>query len=339
MHNKIECNTAIAHKKNQRTLIDLHCDTLSGLLKMDFQESIRQNHLQVNLEGMQKAGTMVQFFACFVNAASYNDVPNDIWDSAYQDVLKMAAKMEQETDDELRIARNIDEIQEHFKNGQISAILTVEEGGVLNGDLHRLEHLYAKGIRLITLTWNYENCIGYPNSPDPSKMKKLLKPFGLEVIHRMNELGMMIDVSHLSDGGFWDCIQYSQAPVVASHSNARALNNHPRNLSDDMLKALAEKGGIAGLNFYPAFLHKSNQEATVQDIARHAAYMIQTAGEDLPAIGTDFDGFDAPDITGYPSSVQEMELVYECMKRYGISERQLDKIWSGNAQRILREIL
>ena len=121
----------------------------------------------------------------------------------------------------------------------------MEEGGVLNEKQERLEELYRLGIRLITLTWNYENCLGYPNSRDGEVMNRGLKAFGLEIVERMNALGMLVDVSHLSDGGFWDCIRVSRAPIIASHSNARALCGVPRNLTDDMLRALAEKGGAA----------------------------------------------------------------------------------------------
>ena len=161
----------------------------------------------------------------------------------------------------------------------------------------------------------------------------------LEMVERMNALGMLVDVSHLSDGGFWDCIRVSRAPIIASHSNARALCGVPRNLTDDMLRALAEKGGAAGLNFYPVFLRETVSEVTVQDIARHPAHMIAAAGEDLPAIGTDFDGYVCRDVTGYISGPGEMEKVWEAMKKQGITERQLDKIWSGNALRVLKAVI
>ena len=199
--------------------------------------------------------------------------------------------------------------------------------------------MYRQGIRLITLTWNYENCLGYPNSRDGAVMNQGLKPFGLEMVDRMNALGILVDVSHLSDGGFWDCIRVSRSPIIASHSNTRSLCGVPRNLTDDMLRALAEKGGAAGLNFYPVFLREKVSEVTVQDIARHAAHMISEAGEDLPAIGTDFDGFVCKDVTGYLSGPGDMELVWEAMKKQGITERQLDKIWSGNALRVLKAVL
>ena len=167
-------------------------------------------------------------------------------------------------------------------------------------------------------------------------MQKGLKPFGIAVVERMNELGMMIDVSHLSDGGFWDVLKYSKKPVVASHSNARALCNHPRNLTDDMIRALAEKGGVAGVNFYPAFVHESHK-ITAENLADHVEYMYRKGGEDFVAMGTDFDGFDDGESTII--HIGQMEEVFDAIKKKGFSASQMDKIWSGNALRVIKETL
>lgn len=332
-----------------RKLVDMHCDTISELLRSSAKETIFENHLCVDMEGMKRAGTMVQFFACFVDGKEYvegkqiwnskhRQISPDAWDRAYAAVHDMIKRIRQEENEGLRLARNYDEIEENSMQGRISAIATVEEGGVLNGHPERLEKLYREGIRLMTLTWNYENCLGYPNSRDSVVMNQGLKKFGVETVEKMNALGMIVDVSHLSDGGFWDCIRYSKAPIVASHSNVRSLCDVPRNLTDDMLKALAEKGGVAGLNFYPAFLREEECKITVQDIACHAVHMIKVAGEDVPAIGTDFDGFECKNVTGYLTGPDEMERVWDAMKNQGLTERQMDKIWSGNALRILKEV-
>ena len=164
-----------------------------------------------------------------------------------------------------------------------------------------------------------------------------LTAFGLQAVERMNELGMMIDVSHLSDGGFLDCVKYSKAPVCASHSNARALCGHPRNLTDDMIKALGETGGVAGLNFYPAFL-REDEKAVLDDIALHAVHMTNAGGEDVVAVGTDFDGFDNAPRSHWIGHVRDMEKVWDAMQKRGITERMLDKIMSGNALRYIRDV-
>lgn len=320
-------------------LIDMHCDTISELVHGKERQNLVRNNLCVNLENMRRAGTWIQYFACFVNAGRYGrPISSKGWEMAWEETLCLIERLRQEASDDVRIIRTCGEAEALCHKNSVAALTTVEEGGVLNGRIARLEELYEEGVRLITLTWNYENCLGYPNSRDADIMNRGLKSFGIEVIDRMNEIGMLIDVSHLSDGGFWDCIQRSKAPVVASHSNARKLCGHPRNLSDEMLRALADKGGVAGINFYPEFLREDRQ-VTTADIARHAKYMIDTAGEDVAAIGTDFDGFETEEKTGYISHSGQMELVWEACKQAGITERQLDKIRWQNVWRVMKEVL
>ena len=145
-----------------------------------------------------------------------------------------------------------------------------------------------------------------------------------------------MDVSHLSDGGFWDCIRLSKKPIIASHSNARALCAHPRNLSDEMLCALGECGGVVGLNFYPQFL-QSDRSAEVLDIAKHGMHILQKAGEDSVALGPDFDGFEAGQ--NWLRGIEEIECVWDALKKAGMTERQLDKLSYQNVKRVLEEVL
>ena len=316
-------------------LIDLHCDTF-WLMMRKKGVSLQKNELCIDIEKMKKAGSMAQFFASFIHMSEFNG--ENAVEEAYHHALEMIAYGKAELarcSDGIEIAHNYDELIANCDSGKMSAILTVEEGGIINGKMEYLEELYRQGIRLITLTWNYENCIGFPNSREPESMKQGLKPFGIEVVKRMNDLGMIIDVSHLSDGGFWDVVRYSTKPFVASHSNARALCNHPRNLTDEMIKALAEKGGIAGVNFYPYFLRESGK-ATVGDIANHTWHMYQVGGEDVVAIGTDFDGFDEGKLD--IKHMGEMNRVYDAIKKRGFSERQMDKFWNGNILRVLQNM-
>lgn len=314
-------------------LIDMHCDTF--LLMMRKQGiGLQKNDLCIDIEKMKAAGSMAQFFASFIHMSRFEG--EKAIEESYQYALEMIAYGKAELaqcSDSIAIAHDYKELIANRDSGKMSAILTLEEGGVINGKMEYLEELYRQGIRLITLTWNYENCIGYPNSRDPQLMQLGLKPFGIELVKRMNELGMIIDVSHLSDGGFWDVVKYSTKPFVASHSNARALCGHSRNLTDEMIKALAEQGGVCGINFYPCFLHDSGK-ATIADIANHAWHLYQVGGEDVVAIGTDFDGFDEGELD--IANMGEMNLVYEALKKRGFTERQMEKILNGNILRVMQ---
>ena len=312
-------------------LIDMHCDTLGVLLKKE-HSNLQKNQMCIDIEKMKSADSLAQFFACFVNLANFHSE-----EDAYRETLRMISYGKDEftrCHDDIAIAHNTLEIFSNRDAGRMSAVLTLEEGGVICGKMEYLEELHRQGIRLITLTWNHENCIGFPNSRDPKRMQRGLKPFGVQVIHRMNELGMMIDVSHLSDGGFWDVIRYSTKPIVASHSNARTLCNHARNLSDKMIRALADKGGVCGINFYPYFLTEIGK-ATIENIADHVEYMYKTGGEDVIAIGSDFDGFDDGELD--VRDIGEMNCVYDAIQRRGFTERQMDKIMSANILRVMQE--
>ena len=316
-------------EKKMRKWIDMHCDTLSELLSA---ETLEENSLCVDRKRMEQTKMLAEFFACFVC------VPDGKWEEAYQKVIEMIARMERETKEnkKLKLIKTAKELEYAEREELNLALLTVEEGGVLNGNRNRLEELYQRGVRLITLTWNYENCIGYPNSRNAQEMQKGLKSFGKQMVEEMNERGMLVDVSHLSDGGFWDCIRLSKKPIIASHSNARALCAHPRNLSDEMLCALGECGGVVGLNFYPQFL-QSDRSAEVLDIAKHGMHILQKAGEDSVALGTDFDGFEAGQ--NWLRGIEEIECVWDALKKAGMTERQLDKLSYQNVKRVLEEVL
>lgn len=320
-------------------LIDMHCDTISELLVRNFpDQDLKRNHLKVDLEKMKEAGTTAQFFACFVCMDEF--LGGTRYEQAYEYVRRMASYLKKQIwmyPDEIAFAGNGKDLVKNQQEEKISAFLTLEEGGVINGDLDRIQGLYDMGIRLVTLTWNYENCIGYPNSHDCSVMKKGLKPFGILVVEELNRQRMIIDVSHLSEGGFWDVIKYSKDSPVASHSNARELCSHPRNLSDDQIRALADKGGIAGLNFYQKFLGK-NDSCKIEEMTAHIRHMFRKGGEDFVAIGTDFDGFGGAKEMEI-ENIGQMFRLYEALKKVGFTERELEKIWYGNAKRVIDNVL
>ncbi len=317
------------------SLIDLHCDTAFLMSVMQEPIEFRRNHLCVDLEKMKQADSMAQFFASFIHMKMFDGD----YDRAYEAALAMLRRTKSEIEknaDMIRLARNYEELVTNHHEGLMSGVLTIEEGGIIDNKMERLEELYQEGVRLITLTWNFENCFGYPNSEEAVIMSRGLKPFGIEAVERMNELGMIADVSHLSDGGFWDVIRYSKKPVIASHSNARGECAHRRNLDDAMIRALAEKGGIAGLNFYPAFL-SAEQSANVDDLVRHLVHMYHVGGEDFVAIGTDFDGFEGA-LEGL-EDMGKMPALYETLKKRKFTDSQIEKLFYKNALRIIQEVL
>lgn len=319
------------------TFVDMHCDTLTELMSDPARGDLMNNGLSVDFNRLRKNGRAIQFFACFVNLADFekDNAAYDL-DKAWDYTCRVLDFFEENQSRYPGVCTLIQTAKaaEDFSS-PIGALLTVEEGGVLDGSMERLEQLFEKNVRLLTLTWNKDNCIGHPNHRDKEKNALGLTPFGFEVICRMEELGMIVDVSHLSDGGFYDVARTMKKPFVASHSNARALCGHPRNLTDDMLKLLAKHGGVAGLNFCPAFLDEK-AGCTVEAMTAHIRHMIHVAGEDVVALGTDFDGISGPlEI----SDTKEMSKLRDHLERSGFTARVIDKIWYENAVRVLKEVL
>lgn len=323
-------------------LTDMHCDTLWNLMDLGGVGDLKRNDGHVSIEKMRDGGTRTQFFACFTDAVETGEMEGESrYEACWKKVQRMCDYLEEQTKTYASDIAKIctwKEIQQNLAQNRISAVVTVEEGGILNGHSDRLEELYMRGVRLITLMWNYENCIGYPNSRNAEQMRKGLKLFGREVVEKMLKKRMTVDVSHASDGVFWDVMELARGTadrVVASHSNCRSLCGHPRNLSNGMIKALAECGGVSGLNFYGYFLSDTHgAESKLEDMVAHIEHMIQVGGSDFPAIGTDFDGFDGMQVMEIPD-VSYMERLWNRLKKRGMTEAQLDKIWYKNAERIV----
>lgn len=322
-----------------RKYIDLHCDTLSMLAHDPSSGSLLKNSGQVDLKSLAAGGCACQLFACFTEKSDFSG--ENVWDCGYTYVHQLLDILDREAaknPSAMAKALSASDILNNEKAGKISAVATVEEGGILNGHIDRLDTLYERGVRLMTLTWNFENCIGYPNSRDDSIMRQGLKPFGFEVLEHMREIGMIIDVSHLSDGGFFDVAAYAKRtglPFAASHSCARALTAHQRNLTDDMLKIIGETGSVAGINFFHGFTTDTGF-SDVDAIVRHAVHMVDKAGEDSVCLGSDFDGIDDKlEI----SRAEKMPLLFDGLKRAHLTEAVIDKICYGNAMRLFKTIL
>ena len=319
-------------------VVDMHCDTIGELWKAEKAGkpiSLRSNSLHIDLEKMQKGDYLLQNFAMFVFLGREKDPLVNVLEMI--DVYNRAMA---ENADIIGPVLNYEDIEKNRAAGKLSGMLTIEEGAVLKGNPYVVRTLYQLGVRMLTLTWNFENEIGYPNTIvkakdyDPSRHYGL-KPEGIEIVREMNRVGMIVDVSHLGDDGFWDVVKYCDGPFVASHSNARAACNHTRNMTDDMIRALADKGGVMGLNFCGDFLNP-NGKSRVEDMVRHAKHIINVGGSDILGLGTDYDGIDGDLELDH---CDKMPLLAQEMERQGFSTQQIEKIFHGNVLRLYREVL
>lgn len=332
----------------------MHCDTLYELLQKKNRGekySLYKNAGHIDLCKLKSGNALLQNFAMFVQKEKCNNPK--------EEVLKMAEIFYEEmgkNKDIIAPVRTFEEILENEKNGKISALLTIEEGATCLGEMDNLEEFYDLGVRMMTLTWNFQNEIGYPNLPKVSKeeaekpgyvfdYKKAdtehgLTAFGIKVVEKMEELGMIVDVSHLSDAGFWDVVKYTKKPFVASHSNARAVSPWVRNMTDEMLKTLAERGGVAGLNFCADFLTEvpagTHNPGTMEAIVHHAKHMANIGGIECIGLGSDFDGIETNE--GIPD-YSYMPKLEDAFLAAGFKPSECNKIFKENVLRVYKELL
>lgn len=320
--------------------IDLHCDTLM-LYAAGENRRLYENNLAVDIKRLKKAGAYAQFFAIWmpdketivqkIKMQEYSD------EKYYNTLLTGADREIKEYGDIISHAGSFEAYLANKASGKISAFLTLEDGRIAGGSLEKLYRLKRDGISLITLTWNERNCFGAPASYNKNIMAEGLTGFGKEAVAFMQDEKIIVDVSHLSDGGFMDVTDICRKPFIASHSNARGLVSHPRNLSDKMLKLIGERGGVAGLNFCPDFLNtdRHDKRSTVKNICMHAKYMSDKAGIESVAVGSDLDGIKG-DIE--IDSTDKIYMLNDGLKAAGFSEDDIDKIMWKNAERVLESI-
>lgn len=309
-------------------IIDMHCDTILRLIERN-EGSLYENNGSVDIKKLKKAGSYAQFFAMFVELKRHKEPFKFCLDA----IDRFYTELEKNKED-IAFAASIGDYKKNRDDGKISAFLTIEEGGVIEGKLSNLRNVYRLGVRLMTLTWNYPNEIGYPNAR-PETMNMGLTDFGKEVVGEMNRLGMIIDVSHLSDGGFYDVAKYSAQPFVASHSDARACKNHTRNLTDDMIRVLSDKGGVTGINFEKSFLGDSNM-SKVSDMVRHIEHIRNVGGIEVIGIGTDFDGISSGLEIENSSELYKLQ---DALNKHGFSDDDIEKIFYKNTERVINDVL
>lgn len=308
-------------------MIDLHCDTIMQLLDHPDSGDLYRNTWKIDIEKLQKAHSKVQDFALFINLGETNDLYG-----RYEEMRNLCTTQIHLYGEHIQHVLSYQDVESVYESGKIGALMSIEEGGVLGGDLDKLKQAYQDGVRLITLTWNYPNGLGEPHC---GEQHKKLTSKGIEFVEAMQDLGIIVDCSHLNDAGTEQLGDILDVPFVASHSNAREVTAHTRNLPDNLIKLIANKGGVIGLNFAQSFLGTS-PVSRIEDIVKHGLYLINKGGEDVVTLGTDFDGI-KPNTEIKDAS--EMYRLYDAFKEAGLSVEQCEKLFWKNADRLLKEIL
>ncbi|RCX20047.1 dipeptidase [Anaerobacterium chartisolvens] len=308
--------------------VDAHCDTVTRI--MDTGEELFKNTCHIDIERMSWYAKHLQFFAAFVSPE---------FGQAY--AMRRAVQIIDKYYEQININKsyitpclNYGDIEAAFAQGKAAALLSIEGGDALQGELSALRMFYRLGVRSICLTWNHRNEIADGVADEDSGGG--LTPFGRRVVGEMNSLGMLVDLSHISEKGFWDVMDITQSPVIVSHSNARGICRHRRNLRDDQILEVKRNGGVMGINLYPVFLNDSGS-AGMADIIRHIEHIASLAGEDSIGIGADFDGIElVPDgIDG----IQDMIKVFNELARLNYTQQSIEKLAGANFMRVIQQVL
>ena len=303
-------------------IADMHCDTATEAY--DKKLSIYNNNLHVDLRRLVATKTDVQFFAVWISPRYASNGY-----TRATEVIECFKKQCDENKNIITLVTNPSDLDND--DGKAKAVLSIEGGEALEGEAENLEKLHNMGVRLMTLTWNGSNELGQ----GAMSGNQGLTVFGKDIVRRMNRLGMIVDVSHLSEAGFWDVAQVSLAPFVASHSNANSVCNHPRNLTDEQIKHLIRTNGFIGINLYPPFL--TDGEATIDHIYAHIDHCLSLGAEDILGFGADFDGIDRTpcEIAG----IEDMHKIIDYLLKKGLTDRVVGKITSKNLIRVTKEIM
>ncbi len=351
--------------------IDTHIDVAQRVL---IEGVDLANHLsdgQVDIPRLHAGGMNAPFFALWVPTYYKGS-------EAVRRTLDLRDAMQGLLDkhpDQIQLALTASDIERITKAGKIAAVLSLEGGHQIDDDLHVLRMYQRMGIRAMTLTHFRNN--NWADSSTDKPQHNGLTDFGKEVVREMNRIGMIVDISHVSDKTFYDAVAVSTKPVLATHSSCRALNDVPRNMTDDMLRALAKNGGVVSINFFPSFISPKDAEAgqrliskqtahepdvtgaaldeyakkayfdelrnmkpasaTIDDVVAHIDHAVKVAGIDHVGIGSDFDGIDS--VPHGLEDISKMPKLAAALKQKGYSDADIQKIWSGNVLRLMRAVI
>lgn len=314
--------------------VDTHTDTPLWFTRGNFSVGMRKSN-QVSIQKMEEGKLDAQFLAAFLAQKELDEASSQkavekchkMIEGIYADVAKYK--------DDCGIALTEEDARRLKAEGKKAFFIGIENGYAIGKDIKNVKKYKDMGVQYMTLSHSYDNdiCNSSSNTADASKG---LTAFGRKVVKEMNKVGMMIDVSHVSEGTFWDVIKLSKDPVFASHSSVRALCDHDRNLTDDQLRALAKNGGVIQICIYGGYLNKNEKEASVDDVVRHIDHAVKVAGIDHVGIGSDFDG--GGGVLGCKGDNDMINITVKLIEK-GYSEEDLRKIWGGNFFRVMNQVI
>jgi membrane dipeptidase len=306
-------------------IFDAHCDILSKIGKAS---ELLSNRRHWDVLRALRYGCYVQVLTCFADDP-YRSFPRQHMLAQFM----LGLQAERELSDQLTIIRSRKEL-EGIREGHVYGILGAEGAEILGGSLAELDRLYQLGLRIMTLSWNYDNEVC--DSVAGHNTHHGLSSFGKQVVRRMESLGVVVDVSHISDKSLEDVLEVAKKPVTASHSNARALCGHRRNLTDSQIQRIASGGGVIGINLFPPFLEYSGN-AGIMSIIKHIDYIAGLAGTGAIGLGCDFDGMN--ELPDGISGVESLHSILNMLARMNYSDRDIEGISGKNYVRLFTQIL
>lgn len=313
-------------------ICDCHCDTLTELYNKN--ASLYENEQHFDIKRQIALGGGLQFCAIYVPTEVFRYQGGLRYTLSLLDKYNQEIKKLHENGIDVLQVRTAEDAGNVLKH-KAATLLAIEEGGAIDGSLEALRCLYELGVRAMTLTWSNRNDIADGINEEATGSGLTL--FGKQVVAEMNRLGMLVDVSHISTAGFWSVIETSTKPIIATHSNAKSLCSHPRNLNDEQIKALAQNGGLAGITFAGQFLEEDWRNACIESVYKHIDYMLNLIGnDDHIGFGSDFDGISHPpyNIQG----VQDYKPLIEYLSKY-YSDETINKITHQNVINLLQKVL
>ena len=312
------------------SIVDGHCDSLIHFVNGERTLVDQSEEGHWDTQRARFAGVSLQFLAAYIES-KYK--PSMSLCRGLQ-LIEGAHRFIADHPDQVFLVQGKYDLKQIPDPTRIGILLSVEGGEIIGENLFMLDIIFKLGVRALGLTWNQRNSLA--DGVGEANTQSRLTNLGQKVVERMNKLGMLIDVSHLNEAGFWHVLEISDNPIAATHSCAKALCAHPRNLTDQQLRALARQKGVVGVNFYPRFLNDSGL-TTRQDVVRHISHIAEVAGVETVGLGSDFDGIDET-----PKGLEHVGDYYyllEDLTKVGFSNQEVEQITGQNFMRLLSDVL